>query len=251
MKDSPASLITEPCIYGSLVPSEYISLESITYEIKQKEGEIRNTSIRDKQKLKNSTPAWMVRQLWKYPDQGITQLRTYAHMTFHQEINETLIRNINDLPEEEALWYLRKIKEPKWIEAKGQREMDIQIFLETLDTEERFDTTALIDSGCMTTSISDRFVRENKINTIKLPRAITALNADGTINGKITDMVRIKIKIQDHEEILELAVSNIGKKDVFIGHDWLMHHNPEMDWKNNQIRFSRCPGECYEESKVN
>jgi hypothetical protein len=64
-------------------------------------------------------------------------------------------------------------------------------------------------------------------------------------------MVRIKIKIQDHEEILELAVSNIGKKDVFIGHDWLMHHNPEMDWKNNQIRFSRCPGECYEESKVN
>jgi hypothetical protein len=40
MKDSPASLIKEPCIYGSLVPSEYISLESITYEIKQKEGEI-------------------------------------------------------------------------------------------------------------------------------------------------------------------------------------------------------------------
>jgi hypothetical protein len=43
-------------------------------------------------------------------------------------------------------------------------------------------------------------------------------------------MVRIKIKIQDHEEILELTVSNIGKKDVFIGHDWLTHHNPEMDW---------------------
>jgi hypothetical protein len=64
-------------------------------------------------------------------------------------------------------------------------------------------------------------------------------------------MVRIKIKIQDHEEILELAVSNIGKKDVFIGHDWLMHHNPEMDWKANQIKFSRCPRECYEESKVN
>jgi hypothetical protein len=36
--------------------------------------------------------------------------------------------------------------------------MDVQIFLETLDTEESFDTTALIDSGCMTTSISDRFV---------------------------------------------------------------------------------------------
>jgi hypothetical protein len=30
-----------------------------------------------------------------------------------------------------------------------------------------------------------------------------------------------------------------------------MHHNPGMDWKNNQIKFSQCPGECYEESKVN
>jgi hypothetical protein len=39
-----------------------------------------------------------------------------------------------------------------------QREMDVQIFLKTLDTEESFDTMALIDSGCMTTSISDRFV---------------------------------------------------------------------------------------------
>jgi hypothetical protein len=36
--------------------------------------------------------------------------------------------------------------------------MDVQIFLETLDTEESFDTMALIDSGCMTTSISERFV---------------------------------------------------------------------------------------------
>jgi hypothetical protein len=62
--------------------------------------------------------------------------------------------------------------------------MDVQIFLETLDTEESFKTTALIDSGCMMTSISDQFVRDNKINTIKLPRAITALNTDGAINGK-------------------------------------------------------------------
>src|SRR6266550_5560372 len=79
VKDSPSSLISDKCVYESLVPSEYISLDSIIYEIKQKEGKIRNTSIRDKEnKLRNMTPAWMIRQLWKYPDQGITQLRTYA-----------------------------------------------------------------------------------------------------------------------------------------------------------------------------
>ncbi len=100
------------------------------------------------------TPAWMIRQLWKYPDQGITQLRTYAHSTFKEEINEQLINKINDLPENEALWYLQRVKRPQWIEATGKREMDIRVILTTLDTEESFDTMALIDTGCMTSAIS-------------------------------------------------------------------------------------------------
>ncbi len=254
MKDSPSSLILDKCVYESLVPSEYVSLDSIIYEIKQKEGKIRNTSIRDKEnKLRNMTPAWMIRQLWKYPDQGITQMRTYVHPTFKEEIDEQLINKINDLPEKEALWYLQKVKTPQWIEATGKREMDIRVIITTLDTEESFDTMALIDTGCMTSAISKQFVEENKINTTKLPRAITAVNADGTPNqgGPITDMVILKMRIHDHEETFELAVVNIGKKDVFLGHDWIEFHNPEVDWIEQKIKFSRCPGECYEESWVN
>ena len=89
----------------------------------------------------------MLRQLWKYPDQGVTQLKTFVHDTQYQNVNEVLVRNINELHEEEALWYLRKLKEPQWVAASGQREMNIPIILETLDTEESFETTALIDSG--------------------------------------------------------------------------------------------------------
>ena len=127
------------------------------------------------------------------------------------------------------------------------------MMITTLDTEERFDVKALLDSGCMSSAISKRFVKEHQINTIKLPRVITATNADGTINagGKITDMVRLKVKIQDHEETMELTVADIGKKDIFIGHDWLQHHNPEIDWQEKRIKFSRCPGNCYQESIAN
>ena len=194
----------------------------------------------------------MLRQLWKYPDQGITQLKTFIHNTQYQNVNEILVRNINELQEEEALWYLRKLKEPQWITASGRREMNIPIILEMLNTEESFETTALIDSGCTSSSISKWFVQEKKINTIKLPRAITVVNADGTTNvgGKITEMVKIKMKINNHEEIFELAVTDIGRRDIFIGHDWLIYHNPEMEWQDNTIKFSRCPGECYEESRV-
>ena len=32
--------------------------------------------------------------------------------------------------------------------------------------------------------------------------------------------------------------------DMFLGHDWLVKHNPEVNWKNSTIKFTRCPGGC-------
>ena len=46
---------------------------------------------------------------------------------------------------------------------------------------------------------------------------------------------------------MEFGVSNLGTSDVFLGHDWLKHHNPEIDWKGKMIQFNRCPGSCYKE----
>jgi len=32
--------------------------------------------------------------------------------------------------------------------------------------------------------------------------------------------------------------------DMFLRHDWLVKHNPEVNWKNGIIKFTRCPGNC-------
>ena len=32
--------------------------------------------------------------------------------------------------------------------------------------------------------------------------------------------------------------------DLFLGHDWLVEHNPEVDQKEGVIQFTRCPGHC-------
>ena len=114
MKDSPSSLIPEQCIYGDLVPLDYVSLDSIIYEMKHdKAGKIRSTSIRDKQnKLRPYSAPWMIRQIWNHPKEGELQLKIYAHITHEEQIDQTLIQHLNELEEEEALWYLRKIKEP-------------------------------------------------------------------------------------------------------------------------------------------
>ena len=100
-------------MYNTILPSKYISLESITYELKEKEGRIQNISLRDKkEKLKPYSSTWMVQQLWKHPEMGILQLKGYADNSYQEPIGETLIRNINELEEKDALWFLQKIKEP-------------------------------------------------------------------------------------------------------------------------------------------
>jgi len=43
---------------------------------------------------------------------------------------------------------------------------------------------------------------------------------------------------------LEVAVMNLNRTDIFLGHDWLVKHNPEVNWKNGTIRFTRCSGSC-------
>ena len=46
---------------------------------------------------------------------------------------------------------------------------------------------------------------------------------------------------------MDLGVSNLGKSDIFLGHNWLRHHNPDIDWRRKIIQFNRCPGSCYQE----
>jgi len=64
---------------------------------------------------------------------------------------------------------------------------------------------------------------------------------------KFVTVIRVallEIKINSHKEQLEAAVIDLDRTDIFLGHDWLVKHNPEVNWKNGTIRFTRCPGQC-------
>ena len=43
---------------------------------------------------------------------------------------------------------------------------------------------------------------------------------------------------------MEAAVTDLNRMDMFLDHDWLVKHNPEVNWKNSTIRFTRCPESC-------
>ena len=103
---------------------------------------------------------------------------------------------------------------------------------------------ALVDSGCTHTRIDEQLVKEKRFQTKKIDFSFKVFNADRTKNGEVTKVVPLEIEINGHKEKLEAAVMNLDGTDMFLGHDWLVKHNPEVNWKNGTIKFTRCPGNC-------
>ncbi|KXN85047.1 hypothetical protein AN958_11753, partial [Leucoagaricus sp. SymC.cos] len=61
---------------------------------------------------------------------------------------------------------------------------------------------------------------------------------------QITHYANIDLDTQGHKEQLKAVVTTLDSADIFLGHDWLVHHNPEIDWKEGIIKFTRCPPSC-------
>jgi len=103
---------------------------------------------------------------------------------------------------------------------------------------------ALVDSGCTHTGIDEQLVKDRRIQTKKIDFSFEVFNADRTKNGEVTKVAPLEVEINRHKETLEVAVMNLDRTDIFLEHDWLVKHNPEVNWKNRTIKFTRCPGNC-------
>jgi len=103
---------------------------------------------------------------------------------------------------------------------------------------------ALVDSGCTHTGIDEQLVKNKRIQTKLIDFSFKVFNTNGTKNGEVTKVAPLEIEINRHKKILEAAVTDLDGTDMFLGHDWLVKHNPEVNWKNSTIKFTRCPENC-------
>jgi len=108
----------------------------------------------------------------------------------------------------------------------------------------KLEVKALMDSGCTHTGIDEQLVKDKKIPTKPINFSFEVFNTDGTKNREVTKVAPLEIKIDRHTEQLEAAVTDLDGTDIFLGYDWLVKHNPEVNWKNRTIRFTRCSGHC-------
>jgi len=81
---------------------------------------------------------------------------------------------------------------------------------------------------------------------IRLLFPITCYNTDGTTNknGSVMKVVKINMTIRDHQELIQLSVTNLGNHDLFLGYDWLQKHNPSIDWRDSSISLKNCQQWC-------
>ena len=103
---------------------------------------------------------------------------------------------------------------------------------------------ALVDSGCTHTGIDEQLVKDKRIQTKSIDFSFEIFHADRTKNREVTKVVPLEIEINRHKETLEAAVTDLDGTDIFLGHDWLVKHNPEVNWKNRTIKFTRCSENC-------
>ena len=90
---------------------------------------------------------------------------------------------------------------------------------------------ALIDSECTNTTIARKTVEEKRISTKSLPRPFNIYNSDRSRNGEktIREFVPLEINLNGHIKQIDAVVSEIKETDLFLGHDWLVEHNPEVN----------------------
>jgi hypothetical protein len=141
--------------------------------------------------------------------------------------------------------------QPILVARTDRSSLEVDTSLEATSSGHRHQVKALIDSGAKFQFLDANFVCDNAIPSIKLPQSILVYNVDSTENqvGAITHVVDASLFLRNHSEHTLFTVTNLGDQQMLLGHDWLVNHNPEIDWVRGEVKFTRCHSHCSECSK--
>jgi dUTP pyrophosphatase len=126
---------------------------------------------------------------------------------------------------------------------QGTKSFYVTTQIETLDERKTIYTNSLLDTGTSGIFVNEEWAKRQNFNFIPIERPIPVCNADGTLNsgGYIKNRIEFILRIGTHQERISADVTNLGgKQKLILGLPWLEKHNPEIDWNQRTIGFSRC-----------
>ena len=113
-----------------------------------------------------------------------------------------------------------------------------------MENGKKLKVKALVDSRCIHTEIDEQLVKNKRIQMKPINFSFQVFNPDGMKNREVTKVAPLEVEINRYKKTLEAAVIDLDGTDIFLGHDWLVKHNLEINWKNSTIKFTRCLGYC-------
>jgi len=114
------------------------------------------------------------------------------------------LKELNGMTNDEILMALKALEEPPILRKMGDKQLNIRVKLSTTDTHRTFCKQALVNLGSLTSCISQKFVKENLINTCQLLFPITCYNANGSTNRdrSVTKVVKMNMTIGGYQELI-------------------------------------------------
>jgi hypothetical protein len=112
---------------------------------------------------------------------------------------------------------------------------------------------AVVDSGATGNLISKKLVRKYHIPELELPQRMDLINANGTksiIDTRVKVNMIIGQQEHKHKEQISFFVGDIGTHDILLGTDWLIKHNPTIDWNKYTLTMNRCLHTCQQQYPV-
>ena len=163
----------------------------------------------------------------------------WAYSSRVKEYTREKLEELNGMTDNKVLMAFKVFEESLILRKMEDKQLNIWVKLSMTDTHKMFCKQALVDSGSSSSCISQKFVKKNHIDTYKLPFPIICYNANSSTNrdGNVTEIVEMNMTIGDHQELIQLSVTNLGNYDLFLGYDWLQKHNPTINWKNSSINL--------------
>jgi len=142
--------------------------------------------------------------------------------------------------------------EKKEKKEKYLREVTVKIGLKQKEEEEGIVVDALLDSGATGLVMSEEFLRKHRFRRLKLEKPVYVRNVDGILNyvGPIVDTVEVEVFFKGYKERTLINVIGGQKWSMILDMPWLGHHNPEIDWKTEEIKMTRCPDKCEKKWRV-
>ena len=79
------------------------------------------------------------------------------------------------------------------------------------------------------TRIDKQLVKEERIKTKSMNRLFKVYNTDSIKNRKVTWYMPLEVKINGYKEQIDVAVMDLNGMNIFLGYDWLVKHNLEIN----------------------